>query len=207
MSQRENSWMRWLQGNTDASSAKDAGDNLLLRGATGRGLAVLTLVGIALMVLSRGGGPSAQPTLAPPPLTEGGSVVSYEERLARELREILGHIEGAGAVEVFVALEAGEEVVIAEEVTIQRTAAGEGQGEDLHESRRPVTLRDDASRSEKPLVLLERRPKIKGVVVVAQGASSPQICYRLSLAVQTALSLPANRVAVFPMRPGDTLRR
>ncbi len=180
---------------------------MLLGGATGRGLAVLTLVGVALMVLSRGGGPPVQPTLTPAQLTEASPAVSFEERLARELRGILGHIEGVGTVEVFVTLEAGEEVEIAEEVTIQRTVSNEDQSGDLHESRRPVTLRDDAVRSEKPLVLVEHKPKVKGVVVVAQGASSPQIRYRLSLAVQTALSVPANRVAVFAMRPVDALGR
>jgi stage III sporulation protein AG len=214
MTQLGDLWTRWLQKKADSSSSPETGSKeggkVLLGNATGKGLAVLTLVGVALMMLSRGGGEPSQPTLGSTQLPATGLAVSLEERLAHELREILGHIEGVGEVQVYVTLEAGAEVVIAEEVSVQRTTGDQAHArvaDDLHESRRPVTLRDDAARTEKPLIIVERKPTVRGVVVVARGASSPRVRYQLTQAVQTALSLPANRVAVFAMRSVNELRR
>lgn len=203
-------WTRWLPKEPKSAQKADEQEQgkALLSGSVGRSLALLALVGATLMILSRGGPGPEKPVMGslqqPKQADAIAPSVSPEERLARELKEILWHMEGVGEVEVYVTLQAGSELVVAEEVTLQRTTGGEqsaAASSDLRESRRPVTLRDEGARSEKPLVVLEKKPTVKGVVVVAQGATSPRVRYDLMQAVQTALAVPANRVAVFAMRP------
>jgi stage III sporulation protein AG len=203
--------MRWLQpGKKPAAGEPSDGEPVkpLLGDGAGRVLALLALVGAAMMLLARGGGvdkPAASVSQAPEPAPVAAPALPSEELMRRELKALLAQISGVGAVELYITYDTGTEQVIAEEVTSQRSAStGERNGaetQDVRESRRPVTIRDDAAKTEKPLVLVQKEPRVRGVIVVAEGGASARVRYEVARAVQAALDVPAHRIGVFPMKP------
>lgn len=187
-------------------------DKPLLSQSGGKLIAVLALVGAALLVIGKGtNGPQA-PTMTD--LAAPAANVSTEvtvaptdsaEALAHDLRQILRAIADVGDVQVYVTMESGPQIDVAEEVTRQESLSGGDTSaktsREWRETRRPVTLRDDAARTERPLITVQKEPVVRGVVVVAAGAHSVRVKREISLAVQTALGLPAHRVSVFAMKP------
>ena len=53
------------------------------------------------------------------------------------------------------------------------------------------------SRNE-PLVLKEKAPEIKGVLVVVEGANDVELKIQLSRAVQSLFDLPAHKIMILP---------
>jgi len=162
-------------------------------------LPLLLLAGALLMMWSR---PGEMDQVAPAGafLPEAGARDPHSELEAR-LAELLAAVRGAGRVEVMVVPESTEILVLAEEVT-ERTSTtsqgGEGAQSEASVTRRPVTVRAEAERREEPVVLYRRRPRVAGVLVVADGARDPAVRRLLLEAVTTLLDVPPHRVSVVP---------
>lgn len=130
----------------------------------------------------------------------------YEKTLEERLANILHHIKGVGNVDVMVTLETGEEIVPAVNENIQDTITNEkdkesGQkGTDEKNSQKNIVTLQKQSGEDEALILKQIKPKVKGVVVVAEGAGSSQVQLNISQAVETALNLEADRVQVFEMK-------
>ncbi len=196
MSKFLDTWQRWWKGGREAAEPAAEGEGKGLLGKdTGRNLAILAVLGAVLLLLGRGGSPEetaptsgkAQAPAAAPSAVAG---VAADTAVHDELARVLTMIAGAGRVDVYITFDNGPEQVIAEEVTVEKSNG--------RESRRPVTVRDDAARSERPIVLQQREPQVRGVVVVADGAADPEIRRTLAEAAATALGVPAYRISVFP---------
>lgn len=177
-------------------------------------LLALGALGICLLLLG-GVAPSKQPTAPPIPSSgarEEGQGVDwageepvgvYERAYEERLNRLLSLVEGVGRVWVEVYLETGPLYEYAEKVRqSERTTqeqSEESQGRVTSEKTREtevVTVRDDGLRQERPVVVVRREPRIRGVVVVAEGARSPAVRARLIQAVQAALALPPHRIQV-----------
>lgn len=65
------------------------------------------------------------------------------------------------------------------------------------EQRQLVMSRDGTG--EQAVVIEERKPKVKGVLVVARGAENLLIKERITMALAAALDLPTHRISVLPM--------
>ena len=59
------------------------------------------------------------------------------------------------------------------------------------------------SNSNQPLVLKTNEAKIKGVIVIAQGASDPHVKETLYSAVQTALQISGHQVEIYSKKVGN----
>lgn len=130
-----------------------------------------------------------------------------EKKLENELVAILSQVEGVGKIMVKVNLESGKqyqyaynqnkEKNIVEEKDQQggsRITTGVKEGEEM------VIVQDNQTGSQKPVILKELRPAVKGVMVVAQGAEDSLLKSSLLEAVQTVLEIPAYKVTVLPMK-------
>ncbi|HOR13693.1 MAG TPA: hypothetical protein PKX46_07170, partial [Clostridia bacterium] len=106
-----------------------------------------------------------------------------EQDVERRLEKVLSSIRGAGTVRVMITYESGPELVtamstdtnsnIAENVEAGRQSTTEQQTE----SKRPATV--TGSGGTTPIVLTEKQPNVRGVIVVAEGAAD--IAVRLNL--------------------------
>lgn len=125
------------------------------------------------------------------------AAVSASDTEAR-LCEVLSKIRGAGMVDVMITYETGVELVPAMSTDTQQsvTTGGDSTSENKVESSRPVT---SAGGSE-PLVLTERQPRVRGVIVVAEGAADISVRIDLQNAVRALLGVELDKVEVFEMK-------
>jgi stage III sporulation protein AG len=174
------------------------------------GIVILIILGISLMIVPGmfldDKNERVVPEERPPESMEsmrptGSSLISLEEALARQITDILSQVEGVGHISVAVSLAAGQEQDYARNVNNQKAVVEE---KDTQGGVRVTTETDEQteyvlvqSRNE-PLVLKEKAPEIKGVLVVAEGAKDVEMKIQLSKAVQTLLDLPAHKIMILP---------
>lgn len=168
-------------------------------------LGVLCLAAGNWLAMDRGKEPVTEktaPQQAGIPLTQPHS---YEESLEIKLASVLTQVKGAGNVKVTVTLESGatqeyaknsvkENKVIQEKDTTGgiRTTTESRETEQL-------TFAKDGS-ADRPVMLREVQPVIKGVLVIADGAGDSHVKAQLAHAVEGVLGLPLYRITVLPQR-------
>jgi len=154
------------------------------------GLALLCLL---LLILPGGKGNEAgeEYMAAEPKYTD-------EDRLEQRLTDTLSLVRGAGRVQVMITYETGAEIVPAMSTDVSESLGGlEGTAGSRTESMEPVTLYQDGE--NEAIVLMERMPQVRGVIVVAEGAADISVRMKLQAAVQAVLGVEASRVEVLEM--------
>lgn len=128
---------------------------------------------------------------------------STEERL----KAVLSTIRGAGQVEVMITYETGKEIVTAM-TTNTNTSSSESQngGEasrssQMNETSQPATY--NSADGNEPIVLYEKEPTIRGVIVVAEGAADVTVRLDLQRAVRAVLDIPVSAIEIFE-RTGES---
>ncbi len=127
------------------------------------------------------------------------------EKTAKEqLEEVLSNIKGAGRVSVMITYESGNEVICANNVETQKNTVTEKtengstkESETVIENKTPVTV--GTGDGENPLVIIEKEPQIRGVIVVAEGAENLNVRMNLQKAVETVLQVSSAQVEIFAM--------
>ncbi|MBO8128482.1 MAG: hypothetical protein H0Z39_04685 [Peptococcaceae bacterium] len=196
----------------------------LLKGKKQQNLVLLLigLLGVALLVFGSfgsGGGSSG-----PPPI-DGASTASYntkgnkpensgdlsriqaeEQYLSEQLENMLRQIDGVGDVDVTVRLEGSSVTEYARNQDVDQrftdeSRPGEGGGRTINEnstSNEMVVISREGY--EVPVLEREIAPRVKGVLVVAEGARSPKIKSRIFNAIQIGLGVEAHKIVVMPRR-------
>lgn len=113
-----------------------------------------------------------------------GYVQAQEEKLA----QILSNIKGAGKVEVMISYSSGVEYEYAYETKTQKVGDT------------TTTTTDLIFSQGKPIIVNEKAPKIKGIVIVAQGASDPSVKLEMLKAVQTLLGVAPGTIEIFALQ-------
>ncbi|WP_058485263.1 stage III sporulation protein AG [Defluviitalea phaphyphila] len=128
---------------------------------------------------------------------------SFEEEMEERVKRILSKMEGVGTVEVMITTSYGKEVFIAEDnnstYSLTKEEDNEGgqrviQNEDVQTK---IVMKSQESGSTEPVILKEKQPEVKGVLILAEGGEDPRIKQKLTTAVQTLLDVPAHKVQVF----------
>ncbi len=141
--------------------------------------------------------------------TTGDTFVKQEEVFKTEeeivevrLKKILERIKGSGEVEVMVTFEMGSEIIPASNTVETKDTTEE---KDSNGGIRTVTSQNltenivttNDSTGNKPLVIKEIKPQVKGVIVVAEGADDIEVKVQLYDAVKTVLQVSGDRVQVY----------
>lgn len=166
--------------------------------------AAIILVVIVILAIyfasSAGGGKKTEENK-----TSGNITVSSSEgdSVATQLQETLSAIKGAGHVKVMITYESSGEIVPAISVDKQistTTDEGEdGKSTTNSENTQNEVVTINGSNGSEALVLKENSPKIKGVIVVAEGADDIGVRLNLLSAVQTILDIRPDQVNVYKM--------
>ncbi|MDR3270619.1 MAG: stage III sporulation protein AH [Peptococcaceae bacterium] len=133
------------------------------------------------------------------PAAEQGSIVLLENALEAKLKEKLQLMKDVGRAEVFVSLSSGlvREYAHNENITKRtqsQTDKSGGASEITEEtSSHQLVLPNGSSQ---PVIVMEQKPVIDGVLVIAEGAGDPQLKAQIQTAVQALLNLPAEKVSV-----------
>ena len=115
----------------------------------------------------------------------------------QRLANILSSIKGAGAVEVMITYGGEAEKVPAYDNDSTTSSTVDAQNRST--TNQSISTKP-GSGSEDLVVITEKRPKVLGVVIVAEGAKDLTVQMELSRAAQTALGVEASKVEVFEMK-------
>ncbi len=137
------------------------------------------------------------------------SVSSTESKdaLERRLIDVLSKIRGAGKVDVLVTYETNGEIVTAtvrqtdEDVKDANGTGGSQTSRTIREVTEPATV--ETQNGHAPIVLYEKEPTVRGVIVVAEGAADFSVREKLQAAVRAATGIPIARIEVFEMSFGS----
>lgn len=123
-----------------------------------------------------------------PVLSENYSTEAYsssEKDIEKELINILKKVEGVGDVDIIINYGSTPEKV----PLVESSAQSAGK----------IISVTDGSKSE-PYILTEISPKIKGVVIVAQGGNDINVSTILKNAVSGYLDIPVHKISVLKMK-------
>ncbi len=117
------------------------------------------------------------------------AVGAQNESEEEKLSGILSEISGVGDVSVMVTYYGTGEKDIAYE-TKSETANNEERSERSEDKKAVMS-------DGEPVIVRETYPKVKGVIVIAEGADDVQIKRAISDAVVAVLDVPAHRVCIY----------
>ena len=120
--------------------------------------------------------------------------------LALELEHILSRIDGAGTVKVSITLASGGLKTYAANTRNESRAIEESQNGANKKTTESNVARDLAVSGGAPLLVENKTPAVMGVLVVAEGATSPTIQEKLVQATATLLNIAPHQVCVMPGR-------
>ncbi len=165
------------------------------------------ILGLALLFF-RGtqrdpGWPAVDRTEPETPRADGHDLGGLEREMARALADILGRVQGAGRVWVQVTLAEGPEAVYEQDrqestrVSDEKDAQGGSRVTEEHSSTLSLVMARSGG-NDYPVKSKVVAPRLRGVLVVAQGASDPEVRSRLINSVSVLTDLPAHRIQVVP---------
>lgn len=130
---------------------------------------------------------------------------SYEDVLEAKLSNLLSQMKGAGAVAVSITLESGAmqeyaKNVVREAKTIQEKDTSGGIRSTTESKETESILVSKENGADRPVILQERKPVVKGVLVIAEGAGDSQTKAQLTKAVEASLGIPSYKITVLPQR-------
>lgn len=119
--------------------------------------------------------------------------------LEKKLVKILSQIEGAGTVDVMVTFDSSEEIHPAYNTnsTTETTKEKDSQGGERTTTTSSENKTMITSTSNGPVVVKTSDATVKGVLVVASGATDPVVKEKLYKAVQTALQVQGHQVEIY----------
>lgn len=130
---------------------------------------------------------------------------SYEDVLEGKIANLLSQVRGAGAVSVSVTLESSGSVehaknIVRETKTIQEKDHSGGIRTTTEAKESEQILMSKEGGSDRPVMVREYKPVIKGVLIVADGAQESSVKANLTKAVETGLGIPSYKITVLPHR-------
>jgi stage III sporulation protein AG len=128
------------------------------------------------------------------------SAKKFNRELASELECILSSIDGAGKVKVSISLASGGLKTYAANTRNESRSIEESQNGVNKKTTETNVARDLAVSAGAPLLIENKTPEVMGVLVVAEGATSPIVQEKLVQATATLLNISPHQVCVMPGR-------
>ena len=111
-----------------------------------------------------------------------------ETEIEKRLENVLEKVDGAGKVSVFVSLEDYGATDYAKDL--------KEKSKDLQTESEETTVMQGSGSAASPVVARTSSPKVKGVIVVAQGAKNEYVKSNLASAVESALAIMPHRIEI-----------
>ena len=120
------------------------------------------------------------------------STLDYCAELESKLERVLSNIKGVGDVKVMVSVDGSPELKYASDTDTKTSSTSNGTT--TTSSSSPIII--SGGDGSNPLILTEELPKVKGVIVVASGASQIGIKLDILNAVSNLLDISTDKVSV-----------
>lgn len=133
------------------------------------------------------------------------TVENYEAQQKTDLKNILKKIDGIGNVEVMISFESDETKVPAMDSNKQTSVTEEtdnqgGKRTTNQQTDNSQVVMENSNGQSSPLIVKTYKPKVVGVMVVAEGADDSKIKYEISQAVSILYGISLDKVNVYPMK-------
>ena len=160
----------------------------------------LGLMGMLLLLFAQSGDTPEAPPGQEANLSAELASGHYAEQVEARLTSLIEEIDGVGRAKVMVMLENTGEAVYAREEKRSLDSSGTPQapeGGTLRESSEDrYVLIDNGYGQKEALVETQLEPKVRGVIIVCEGAGDMYVQQRLINVVTTALGISSSRVCV-----------
>ena len=125
------------------------------------------------------------------------NIDEYTQQLENKLNNIISKIKGVGKSEVFVTIENGIENIYANS---EKKATNSNENLSGKMSKRDDSQKDvvviDSNEGKKALIVTQKEPTIKGVLVVCEGADNITVVENVIDAISKCLNIKKNRLSV-----------
>ena len=130
---------------------------------------------------------------------------NYEETQKSDLTNIIKRMQGVGEVKVMITFESGEVKVPAYDSSKQTTTTEEvdkegGKRKNNQTNDGTTVVMSNEGGSNEPFITQTNKPKVIGVVVVAEGAEVSKVRSNIEKAVSNLYNLSYDKVNVYPMK-------
>jgi len=138
-------------------------------------------------------------------ITKETDAKNYEEQQKIDLKNILKKMNGVGDVEVMMSFENGEQKVPAYDKNTQKTTTEEtdnqgGKRVNNQNTDGESIVMTTSNGNNEPFILTTYKPKITGVIILAEGATNSKTKYEIEQAVSKLYNLSLNKVNVYSMK-------
>ncbi|AGA69859.1 hypothetical protein Desdi_2435 [Desulfitobacterium dichloroeliminans LMG P-21439] len=167
--------------------------------------AVIVVVAVFMIFYAKGGSEPIQPmnqALQTADTPEVTRITTLEKEMEKKLVQNLQQMTGVGSVQVSVTLASSlrSDYATNGSVTKKTTKESDKNGgtresTEVIENNQLVMPNGAAQ----PVIVMEERPNVAGVLIIAQGASDPKIRENIHNAVRTLLDIPSDKINVQPM--------
>ncbi len=166
-------------------------------------LIVLGIVGLVLVLISsfdisdKKSASTEQTQNAVQNETTGSAdyVLHMEEKLEKVISDMLGKTK----VTVMVTLESGTEYVYADEIKTDADITKDQSALKTQHSdsnQKTYIVVKDSDGNEHPLIVTEKMPTVRGVVVVCEGGETTSVASAVRLAVRSALNVSDDKICI-----------
>ena len=170
------------------------------------GLVALIGIGMSFLYLGKGVDTTVQTLQAktdqPTTATTNTKIAALEKELENKLQANLQIMEGVGKVRVSVSFATGLKSEYARNDNVTKNTSQETDKTGGTRETTQVTENNQVvmpNGSSQPVVVVEDRPEIAGVLIIAEGARDPNVREGIHTAVQTLLNITSNKITVVPM--------
>ena len=178
------------------------------------GIVALIAIGMSLIYFGKGSVvptqgvlPKTSQTTATASLTPTTKIGALEKELESKLQANLLQMEGAGKVQVSVSLATGLRTEFAQNENVTKRTSKETDKVGGVRETTEVTQNSQVvmpGGSSQPVMVMEDRPEVAGVLIIAEGARDAKVREGIHNAVQTLLSIPGAKITVVPMTMGGS---
>ena len=180
--------------------AKKMFDKLFAKKSFSKCILIFGIIGMALIFLSSFW-PESQTNTEQTADVAASDVETYTQQLETKVTNLVSQIDGVGNCSVMITLENGVENVYANSEKNSNDSTDDYNGDgnqkttERKDSEQNIVV-VDGSDGKEALMVTQKEPTVKGVVVVCDGADNPVVVQRVTDAVTTALNVKSNRVSV-----------
>jgi stage III sporulation protein AG len=172
-----------------------------------RNFIVIGCLGVMLMLLSNYFKASTDVKEALPVLSaetqKEDKDMNEEQQLEQRLQTMLEQLPGVGRVNVMIVFDASKQLVVQQNVENNQQLTEEqdrnGATRQIREqSKQSQTVMQQSSGNQQPLVVQTIQPKVRGVLIIAEGAESPAIKQMILEAVRKGLHVRLSAISILP---------
>ena len=123
----------------------------------------------------------------------------YTEKLETKLEAVISDMLGGSEVTVMITLESGTEYIYADEIKTNADVTKDQSAMKTQESdsnHKTYIIVKDSQGNEKPLIVTEKMPVIRGVVIVCESGQTSSVAAAVRLAVKSALNVDDSKICI-----------